>query len=217
MTIAIYTGLSISFKEAKTILDATYYPPVKRGDIDELLSKNDNIEIIGIIDGVFHQSPAVAHKEILRALKRNITVVGGASMGALRACELYPYGMIGIGTIFNDYKKGVIDSDDDVSVALNPDTLEQLSQPWINLKYNFDNARKDKIITQEEEDELLKIAKDTGAYSVYGEDDVMYCFYDRDLAIWFDSTREEILKILSSICEEIGIHGLGFPRKRYEW
>ena len=77
------------------------------------------------------------------------------------ACELYPYGMIGIGTIFNDYKKGVIDSDDDVSVALNPDTLEQLSQPWINLKYNFDNARKDKIITQEEEDELLKIAKDT--------------------------------------------------------
>ena len=63
----------------------------------------------------------------------------------------------------------------------------------------------------------LKIAKDTGAYSLYGEDDVMYCFYDRDLAIWFDSTREEILKILSSICEEIGIHGLGFPRKRYEW
>lgn len=58
----------------------------------------------------------------------------------------------------------------------------------------------------------LKIAKDTGAYSLYGEDDVMYCFYDRDLAIWFDSTREEILKILSSICEEIGIHGLGFPR-----
>ena len=52
----------------------------------------------------------------------------------------------------------------------------------------------------------LKIAKDTGAYSLYGEDDVMYCFYDRDLAIWFDSTREEI-----------GIHGLGFPRKRYEW
>ena len=64
---------------------------------------------------------------------------------------------------------------------------------------------------------LSSDVKDTGAYSLYGEDDVMYCFYDRDLAIWFDSTREEILKILSSICEEIGIHGLGFPRKRYEW
>lgn len=37
----------------------------------------------------------------------------------------------------------------------------------------------------------LKIAKDTGAYSLYGEDDVMYCFYDRDLAIWFDSTRKK--------------------------
>ena len=62
-------------------------------------------------------------------------------MGALRACELYPYGMIGIGTIFNDYKKGVIDSDDDVSVALNPDTLEQLSQPWINLNKVVDNLK----------------------------------------------------------------------------
>ena len=63
----------------------------------------------------------------------------------------------------------------------------------------------------------LNIGKHTGAYSFYGADDVMYCFYDRDLAIWFDSTREEILKILSSICEEIGIHGLCFPRIRYEW
>lgn len=161
MTIAIYTGLSISFEEAKSILNAKYYPPIKRGDIDKLLLEEDDIEIIGIIDGVFHQSPAVSHKEILKALKQDITVVGGASMGALRACELYPYGMIGIGNIFNDYKNGVIDSDDDVSVALNPDTLEQLSQPWINLKYNFDNAKKDNIITQKEEDELLEIAKNT--------------------------------------------------------
>lgn len=63
----------------------------------------------------------------------------------------------------------------------------------------------------------LKIAKDTGAYSTYGEGDVMYCFYDRDLAMWFDSTREEILKILSSICEEIGVRGLRFPKRQYEW
>ena len=140
MNIVIYTGLSISFNEAKSILDADYRPPVKRGDIYRLLEENDNIDVIGIIDGVFHQSPAVAHKEILKALKEDITVVGGASMGALRACELYPFGMIGVGNIFNDYKTGVIDSDDDVAVALNPDTLEQMS---------------------EDEKELLSIAKDT--------------------------------------------------------
>lgn len=63
----------------------------------------------------------------------------------------------------------------------------------------------------------LKIAKATGAYSTYGEVEVMYCFYDRALEAWFDSTREEILKILSSICEDIGVPGLAFPRKQYRW
>ncbi|OED30659.1 TfuA-related McrA-glycine thioamidation protein [Methanosphaera sp. WGK6] len=161
MTIVIYTGLSISFEEARTILDAEYLPPVKRGDISNLLSNRDDIEVIGIIDGVFHQSPAVAHKEILSALKKNIAVVGGSSIGALRACELYPYGMIGVGDIFNDYKTGVIESDDDVAVALNPETLEQMSESLINMRYNLDAAKKNKIITQEEEEELLSIAKQT--------------------------------------------------------
>lgn len=161
MSIIIYTGLSLSFEDAKKMLDAEYLPPVKRGDIFDLLEKRDDIEIIGIIDGVFHQSPAVAHKEILEALKQNITVVGGSSMGALRACELYPFGMIGVGNIFEDYKNGVIESDDDVAVSLNPETYEQMSESWINMKYNFEFAVEDNIITQSQCNELLKIAKDT--------------------------------------------------------
>ena len=63
----------------------------------------------------------------------------------------------------------------------------------------------------------LKIAKKEGAYSTYGEGEVMYCFYDRNLEEWFDFTREEILKILSSMCEEIGIHGLYFSREPHKW
>ncbi|MBE6494295.1 MAG: TfuA-related McrA-glycine thioamidation protein [Methanosphaera stadtmanae] len=160
MTIVIYAGLSISFEECKKILNAEYYPPVKRGDIYNLLSNRNDIEIIGIIDGVFHQSPAVAHKEILKALKKGISVVGGSSMGALRACELYPYGMIGIGHIFNDYKNGVIESDDDVAVALNPETYEPLSDSWINLKYNFEQAEKNGIISDDEKKVLLDTAKE---------------------------------------------------------
>lgn len=161
MSVVIYTGLSLSFDDAREILDAKYLPPVKRGDIYELLEKRDDVEVLGIIDGVFHQSPAVAHKEILKALECGITVVGGSSMGALRACELYPYGMIGVGNIFEDYKNGVIIDDDDVAVSLDPDTYEQLSEPWINMKYNFEFALDDGIISQKEYDELLRIAKDT--------------------------------------------------------
>ena len=43
-----------------------------------------------IIDGSFQSQPAVRHKEILWALSRGIPVIGAASMGALRAAELYP-------------------------------------------------------------------------------------------------------------------------------
>ena len=63
----------------------------------------------------------------------------------------------------------------------------------------------------------LKIAKAAGAYSTYGEEEVMYCFSDRQLGEWFDSTREEIVKILSSICEDMGISGLRFPQNKYRW
>lgn len=157
--IIVYTGLSISFSEAEKILNAKYKPPIKRGDLTELLENEEDIDIIGIIDGLFHQSPAVSHKEILKALNNNITVVGGASMGALRACELYPYGMIGVGNIFEDYKNGVIESDDDVAVSLNPETYEQLSDSWINMKYNFSKACEDDIIKKEEMDELLLTSK----------------------------------------------------------
>lgn len=160
MSIIIYTGLSLSFDDARKMLDAEYLPPVKRGDIYDLLEKRDDVEIIGIIDGLFHQSPAVAHKEILEALKRGITVVGGSSMGALRACELYPFGMIGVGKIFEDYKNGVIESDDDVAVSLNPENYEQMSESWINMKYNFEFALEDNIINQKQCEELLKISKE---------------------------------------------------------
>ncbi|RAP53037.1 MAG: TfuA domain protein core [Methanosphaera sp. rholeuAM130] len=158
--IIVYTGLSISFDEAESILKADYKPPIKRGDLSTLLESQNDIDIIGIIDGLFHQSPAVAHKEILKALDKDITVVGGASMGALRACELYPYGMIGIGRIFEDYKNGIIESDDDVAVSLDPQTYRQLSDSWINMKYNFNRARVDGILSQEEVEELLSTSKD---------------------------------------------------------
>jgi hypothetical protein len=43
---------------------------------------------------------AVGHREIISALKAGVCVVGGSSMGALRASELDSYGMIGVGRIY---------------------------------------------------------------------------------------------------------------------
>ena len=82
-------------------------------------------------------------------------------MGALRASELDVLGMTGIGYVYNQYASGEVDSDDDVAVMLDSDTLEALSEPLINMKYVFANAVEENIITEDEKDELLAIAKET--------------------------------------------------------
>ncbi|WP_407392687.1 TfuA-related McrA-glycine thioamidation protein [Methanobrevibacter sp.] len=163
--VIIYAGLSIPFDEAKEILDSTddvevvYKRPIKRGDLGAALKENP--DIIGIIDGVFHQNSAVGHKEILNVMKKGIEVYGASSMGALRASELDTLGMTGIGYVYKQYADGIVDSDDDVAVMLDSETLEALSEPLINMKYVFENAVSENIITEEEKDELLSISKKT--------------------------------------------------------
>lgn len=44
---------------------------------------------------------------------------------------------------------------------LDSETLEALSEPLINMKYVFTNALAENIITEEEKEELLAIAKQT--------------------------------------------------------
>ena len=61
---------------------------------------------VGIIDGYFQQVPSVWHKEILWAMAQGVHVFGSASMGALRAAELAPFGMRGVGLIFEAYRDG---------------------------------------------------------------------------------------------------------------
>lgn len=163
--IIVYAGLSIPFDEAKDILDSTddveviYKRPIQRGDLGHALKEHP--DIIAIIDGVFHQNSAVGHKEILNAMNSGARVYGASSMGALRASELDTLGMVGVGYVYTQYATGEVDSDDDVAVMLDSETLEAISVPLINMKYVFTNAVSEGIITDDEKDELLKISKKT--------------------------------------------------------
>ena len=127
-------------------------------------------------------------------------------MGALRACELYPYGMIGVGNIFKDYKNEIIDSDDDVAVALDPDTLKPLSDSWINIKYNLEYATNDSIITHKQKDELLKIAKETyypkrsfkyviGKSNITNKDELLEYIKNKNFDIKYEDAKKTIEKI----------------------
>jgi hypothetical protein len=86
--------------------------------------------VIALIDGVFLHEPSVWHREILWALSRGVHVFGGASMGALRAAELAPFGMRGVGRIFEAYRDriwpgfiGTFEDDDEVAVIHAPAEL----------------------------------------------------------------------------------------------
>jgi len=64
----------------------------------------------------------------------------------------------------------------------------------------------------------LKMAKEEGAYSTSGNDrECLYWFNDRSLGKWFDSTRKQIISILSSICEDMGKPRLRGLRNGYRW
>ena len=140
-------------------IEVVYKRPIQRGDLSQALKEHP--DIIAIIDGVFHQNSAVGHKEILNVINEGIKVYGASSMGALRASELDTLGMTGVGYVYSQYTTGEVDSDDDVAVMLDSETLEALSVPLINMKYVFTNAVSEGIITSDEKDELLDITKKT--------------------------------------------------------
>jgi hypothetical protein len=55
-------------------------------------------------------------------------------MGALRAAELYPYGMEGYGWIFENYKSGRITGDDEVALSYSPLDQAPLTIPLVNAR-----------------------------------------------------------------------------------
>jgi hypothetical protein len=98
------------------------------------------------VDGEFYQSLAVSPKEILPLLDAGVTVLGAASMGALRAAETWRYGMIGVGRIFRLYRAGAIDGDDEVAIAYSPETYRTSSEPLVNFRLALADARRQGVI-----------------------------------------------------------------------
>lgn len=155
--IIVFLGPSLDRETAEKILPAEYRPPAKRGDL--LAAVHDGATIIGLIDGVFHQESAVAHREILTAIKKGVRVVGASSMGALRAAEMDTLGMVGIGDIYRMYKSGELESDDEVALVFDPSSGLALSEPLINIRFTLKRARDTGIIDTAVHDALLASAR----------------------------------------------------------
>jgi hypothetical protein len=157
--VAVFLGPSLGLKEARQLLAAEYLPPARKGDIYRIMSSG--VKTIILVDGVFHDTPSVWPREILSALDDGIQVIGGASMGALRAAELNQFGMAGYGTIFQWYRDAVIEGDDEVAVRHGSAEcgFRTLSEALVNIRYTLDQAVADHVLCQEQAQELLGYAK----------------------------------------------------------
>jgi len=160
MNVYVFTGPTLSVAEARAELDAVYLPPVSQGDVYRVACRRP--WAIGIIDGCFECVPAVWHKEILWAMKEGVHVFGSASMGALRAAELAPFGMEGVGRIFEAYRDGSLEDDDEVAVAHGP--AERGSRPtsaaMVDIRATLGAAEAHRVVTRATRRSLERIAKE---------------------------------------------------------
>ncbi len=135
--------------------DIDFRPPAACGDI--LKAVHEGATAIGLVDGYFGDLPSVWHKEILFALEKGVAVAGGASMGALRAAECAAFGMVGIGSIFDDYESGDLMDDEAVALVHAPQELGwlPLSVPWVDFEPTIEGLHARGEITVSERKKLL--------------------------------------------------------------
>jgi hypothetical protein len=156
----VFIGPTIAAAEARTQLDARFLPPAAQGDV--LRAARGRPPAIGLVDGYFDRVPAVWHKEILWALTAGVHVFGAASMGALRAAELAPFGMRGVGWIFACYRAGVLEDDDEVAVAHAPAEagFAAMSEAMVNIRCTLAVAQSAGVLRPSTRSALEWTAKD---------------------------------------------------------
>jgi hypothetical protein len=160
MTAAIFAGPTLWDDPILAASDFLWLPPASEGDIYRVARKKPRA--IGLIDGRFETVPSVWHKEILWALAHGIHVYGAASMGALRAAELDRFGMVGVGSIYEDFRTGILQDDDEVAVVHAPAELgyRPLSEAMVDIRATLAAAKSANVISQRTADTLVRIAKD---------------------------------------------------------
>lgn len=160
--VVVFLGPTLAPAEAAQHSDANVLPPARQGDVLDAVTRQ-GARAIGLVDGLFGSTPAVWHKEILFALSRGVRVFGASSMGALRAAELHPFGMEGVGAIFAAFAAGELTDDDEVAVAHGPaeSGFRPLSEALVNIRHGLQLAEKAGTIAPATHRALLAHAKAT--------------------------------------------------------
>jgi len=159
MRAIIFSGPSLPRAAVEAVPGVEWRPPARQGDLYRAaLTRPD---VIGLVDGYFEVVPTVWHKEILWGMAQGIHVYGAASLGALRAAELALFGMKGVGRIFEAYRDGTLQDDDEVALQHGPEELGfvQLSEAMVNVRATIDGALRLGIVEGRVAAALTRIAR----------------------------------------------------------
>ena len=155
-----FLGPSLPVAEARRLFPgADLRGPARQGDVLKALRARPRA--IALVDGVFESQPSVWHQELRVALSEGVHVVGAASMGALRAVELAPFGMLGVGAVYRAYAAGRLVDDADVALlhAGAEHGWRPLTVPLVNVLATADHALETGALKLEEARQLLQAAR----------------------------------------------------------
>jgi hypothetical protein len=155
MKTIVFAGPSIAGRKLRCLSTVVQAPPIKRGD----LAAVDEYDVIVILDGEFGQHHAVSPKEILTVLGQGKTVIGAASMGALRASELDRSGMIGVGWVYEYLRRQAVRRDADVALAYSIFDFKPMTVPVVDVEYWMEGALAAGLIDRTDQTLVLKIAR----------------------------------------------------------
>jgi TfuA protein len=195
--------------------------------LDVSQNEPNDVTYVGLIDGLFLQDYPPTPIEVYQLLaNKRFRVVGGASLGALRAVELEKFGMKGIGKVFELFKNGVTDADDEVAVTFYPNQHDERSriedqdaqsEAMIDIRYNLYLAFKKNIISGRTKQMITRVAKSiyfpNRIYSnvlettrvkfpdLSGELDSFYLYLEKNRRSLKERDAIEVIKYIKSACE----------------
>lgn len=158
--IVVTAGPTIGVDDIRAVVpNAEVVPPISFGDALRYgLEPGDTLLIV---DGLFFQHPPVRHKELLTLMDAGVRVVGSSSMGALRAAELHPFGMEGYGWVFDSYRNGYLEADDEVGMVHGEpeDGYPVFVDALVNIRQTLDRAVGTGLLSAQLAAEIVEAAR----------------------------------------------------------
>jgi len=154
----IFAGPSIALINNEILKYFEIRPPIQRNQLENLLNEYSEPQRVVIIDGIYGSNLTNTPRECRWLLQEGWELIGCSSLGALRASELWPVGMIGVGEVYNLFRLNILKSDADVAVAYDQNNNE-LTISMVLIRKVIAILLEKNILTQSIGRKLLKAAQ----------------------------------------------------------